>query len=60
MINTYDALNHFDAQHEVDLKDLGFKIAFGVVDYDLGVPLQDDSIVRFNVFLEVRKDLAIV
>lgn len=60
MINTYDAVNHFDSKHEVDLNQLGFKLAFGVVDYRTGSPLQDESFVRFNVFLEERKDLAIV
>jgi hypothetical protein len=56
-INTYDSQDYFNAQDEFDLNKLNFKIAFGVVDYHNSQPLQDSSYVRFNVFLEERKDL---
>ena len=43
-----------------DLNDAGFKLAFGVMNYDSREVLSDDSRVQWNVFLEERKNLAIV
>lgn len=44
----------------MSLNDDGFKIAFGVMDYTENKRLSDPDFVRFQVFLEVRKDLKVV
>jgi len=38
----------------------GFKIAFGVMDYDVSAKAMDPNFVRYQVFLEERKNLQIV
>jgi hypothetical protein len=53
-------MDAFTPADEINLTESGFRIAFGVVDYNLRVPLKDNDFVRFQVFLEERKDLKIV
>jgi len=43
--------NYFLKSHEVNLTDLGFKIAFGVNDYATGKPLDDPNFVTWTVRL---------
>lgn len=50
----------FSEQDTFDLNQVGFKLAVGVMDYDKRVPLDDTSRIRWNIFLEERKNLGIV
>lgn len=59
-ITVETAQNFFTNKDEVSLNDDGFKIAFGVMDYTENKRLSDPDFVRFQVFLEVRKDLKVV
>jgi hypothetical protein len=40
-------MDAFTPADEIDLNEAGFRIAFGVVDYDLRVPLKNSDFVRF-------------
>ena len=50
--------NYYDKDYQVSLKELGFKIAFGVNDYKTGEPLDDPNyvkwIVRMNDYVNQR------
>jgi hypothetical protein len=59
-ITVETAQNFFTNKDEISLNQEGFKIAFGVMDYSKNVRLSDPDFVRFQVFLEVRKDLQVV
>jgi hypothetical protein len=39
VINMFETENHYDSSVPFDLNALDFKIAFGVTDYHLSVPL---------------------
>ena len=53
-------MNDFTNKDEVSLTETGFKIAFGVMDYDVAARATDPDFVRYQVFLEVRRNLQIV
>lgn len=59
-INVENISNYFKADEELNLSDLGFKIAFGVMNYKDRIPLLDPEIMEWNVFLEVRANLELV
>ena len=50
--------NYYDKNYQVNLKDLGFKIAFGVNDYKTGEPYDDPNyvkwVVRMNDYVNQR------
>ena len=39
----------FGARDEIDLRELGFKIAFGVIDFRTGKPLRDETRMQWQV-----------
>jgi hypothetical protein len=49
--------DHFSNKDLIDLDEAGFKIAFGVMDYDNGTRIDNTDFVKWNVYLEERKDL---
>ena len=59
-INFETRQDYFSSESKVDLDQDGFKIAFGVMDYLTKQPFRDSNYVRFNVFLETRKNLEIM
>ena len=59
VINVEVIYNAFEPSDEVHLGDIGFQIAFGVMEYDYRVPLYSKDHVEWNVYLEVRKDLLV-
>ena len=60
MITEENRQGFYSAKDEIDLNEAGFKIAFGVLNYDTNARLDDPDFVRFQVFMEERKNLAIV
>jgi hypothetical protein len=52
--------NNYGINDVMDLNKAGFKMAFGVIDYDTGDVLRDLNYIEWKVFAEVRKDLKLV
>ena len=50
----------FSADEGVNLNEAGFKIAFGVFDYDTKQILNDPEFVQFDFYLETRKNLDVI
>ena len=50
----------FGPADAVDLDGIGFKLAFGVMNYEYATPLVDDRYMQWNVFLETRKNLDVI
>jgi hypothetical protein len=59
-INQSLVLNEFDASDVIDLDQIGFKMAFGVIDYGTGEVISDSDYIYWRVYAEYRKDLALV
>jgi hypothetical protein len=59
-INSFKRANFNPVSESVSFGELGFEIAFGVIDYDTSESLDDSTQVYWNVYLEERFDLEII
>jgi hypothetical protein len=50
-------VDSYSASDEVNLNEIGFKLAFGVIEFYTGKPLNDPDYVEWVVSREVRQDL---
>ena len=50
-------MNHYTYEDEINLNQLGFKMAFAMADYKTMLELNDPDMVKIEVYLETRKNL---
>jgi hypothetical protein len=57
IITQSKVLNNYDESDVINLNEVGFKMAFGVIDYDTGEVLSDSDYIEWRIYAEYRKDL---
>jgi hypothetical protein len=50
-------MNHYTYEDEINLNQLGFKMAFAMADYKTMLALDDPDMVKIEVYLDTRKNL---
>jgi hypothetical protein len=49
--------SHFTYEDDINLNQLGFKIAFAMADYKTMLALDDPDMVKIEVYIDTRKNL---
>ena len=52
--------NFYSSKDEINLDEVGFKLAFGVMDYSDRSIANNDSFVEWNIYLETRLNLKVI
>lgn len=60
VVNTFVNDSAISDDETLNLQENGFKLAFGVMDYKEMIPLQNNSHVYWNVYLEERQNFKVI